>query len=264
MQKVTLFPELDQISKDELKKAENLFKIFGDIHIFAISVDEGIQGYRDKSIEIAEAFCKSLNIEHHSVSFNEQLNFQLDDIKTDNFCTHCGVFRRSLLNKKAHELRADKLAVAHNMDDEVQSILMNIFRGDILKFQRLGANPPSIGDEKLVPRIKPLRDIPEKEVKLYAILNSIPYHDGECPHSFNNVRRDVQKIINDMEERYAGTKHQIISFYDKINPPGRSVQRALGRCKMCGEASSAGICRACVLAEKINAGKLKGITEVKL
>lgn len=32
MQKVTLFPELDQISKDELKKAENLFKIFGDIH----------------------------------------------------------------------------------------------------------------------------------------------------------------------------------------------------------------------------------------
>ena len=32
MQKTTLFPELDQISKDGLKKAENLFKIFGDIH----------------------------------------------------------------------------------------------------------------------------------------------------------------------------------------------------------------------------------------
>jgi len=32
MQKTALFPELDQISKDGLKKAENLFKIFGDIH----------------------------------------------------------------------------------------------------------------------------------------------------------------------------------------------------------------------------------------
>ncbi|MFH2014090.1 MAG: N-6 DNA methylase [Patescibacteria group bacterium] len=32
MQKTTLFPELDQISKDGLKKAENLFKVFGDIH----------------------------------------------------------------------------------------------------------------------------------------------------------------------------------------------------------------------------------------
>ena len=32
MQKQILFPELEQISKDELKKAENLFKIFGDIH----------------------------------------------------------------------------------------------------------------------------------------------------------------------------------------------------------------------------------------
>ncbi len=32
MQKQTLFPELEQISKEELKKAENLFKIFGDIH----------------------------------------------------------------------------------------------------------------------------------------------------------------------------------------------------------------------------------------
>ena len=238
-------------------------KFFNGIDIFAVSIDEGISGYRDESIKKAEEFCKSINVEHHTVSFNDKLGFSLDDIKTDNFCTHCGVFRRSLLNKKAYELRADKLAVAHNMDDEVQSILMNIFRGDILKFQRLGAKPPSIGDEKLVPRIKPLRDIPEKEVKLYAILNSIPYHDGECPHSFNNVRRDVQKIINDMEERYAGTKFQIISFYDKINPMVRpSSERVLGRCKMCGEASSAGICRACVLAEKINAVKLKGITEV--
>lgn len=238
-------------------------KFFGDIDISAISVDEGISGYRDESIRKAEEFCKSISVEHHTVSFKDKLGFRLDDIKTDNFCTHCGVFRRYLLNKKARELGADKMAVAHNMDDEVQSILMNIFRGDLSKFRRLGAKPPSVGDEKLLPRIKPLRDIPEKEVKLYAILNSIPYYDGECPHSLNNVRRDVQKIINDTEERYAGTKHQIISFYDKISPAigsGIPIQKVLDRCKICGEAATGGICRACQLVENIT-GKVKGIAE---
>lgn len=233
-------------------------KFFSHVDVCAISVDEGIRGYRSKGLMSAGKLCKSLSAGHHRVSFEKELKLTLDGIKTDNFCTYCGVFRRHVLNKAARKIRADKIAVGHNMDDEVQSILMNVLRGDVKNFRRLGPKPPSLGDEKLVPRIKPLRDIPEKEVKLYALLNKIPHHDGECPHSLNNVRRDVQKTINDTEEKYPGTKFQIISFYDKINPmirPEISLKGA-GQCKTCGEASAAGTCRACELSGKAAAKRI--------
>ncbi len=45
-------------------------------------------------------------------------------------CSYCGVWRRWLLNYAAKDVGADKLAVGHNLDDEVQMFLMNILRGE--------------------------------------------------------------------------------------------------------------------------------------
>ena len=86
-------------------------------------------------------------------------------------CSYCGVFRRACLNKKSKELGINKLITGHNLDDMVQSILMNFANGDMQKLARLG--PHKKIQPRLVPRIFPLRVIPEKEVALYAILRKI-------------------------------------------------------------------------------------------
>jgi tRNA(Ile)-lysidine synthase TilS/MesJ len=39
------------------------------ISLYAITVDEGIKGYRDESIKTAIKNCKMLGIEHHVISF---------------------------------------------------------------------------------------------------------------------------------------------------------------------------------------------------
>lgn len=222
-----------------------MHKFFSHIEIFALTIDEGIKGYRDESIEIANKLTEKLGIEHHVVSFEANLGIKTDDIKTDKYCTYCGVFRRDLLNKAAQKLTATKVAVGHNLDDEAQSVIMNFFKGDLSKFSRLGESSEGAN---FIQRVKPMRGISEKEIMLYAMLNAIPFYDGECPHSFNNMRRDVQTVINNLEEKYPGTKLQIVSFYDKIKPEQKNIQ--INHCKICGATSSQAVCKSCELLEK--------------
>jgi len=219
--------------------------------LIAITVDEGIEGYRDKSIDAVRNFVSKLSVEHRVVSFKNELDFSIDDMSEKTFverhpsgkaCTYCGVFRRKLLNKAAREAGATKIAVGHNLDDEAQSVMMNVIRGDVIRMKRMGGHTKKGG---LIPRIKPLKNVPEKEIVAYALLNGIPYFDGECPNSFNNVRRDVQTIVNDLEAKYPGTKSQIIKFYGKIRI--EEVKGEIQSCIKCGEPSSSSTCKACEL-----------------
>ena len=212
------------------------------IKVVAITIDEGIKGYRDRSIRVVKDFINKTGIEHQTFSYKDEFDISIDDLKDVKHCTYCGVFRRTLLNKAARAVHADKLAVGHNLDDEAQSILMNVMRGDIKRMK----NPAK--DEKFVERIKPLKNILEKELVIYVIVNSIPYFDGECPNSYNNVRRDAQRMINEFESKYPGTKSQIIRFKRGIIS---SNQGKISHCIKCGEPCSGDICKSCELLEKV-------------
>jgi uncharacterized protein (TIGR00269 family) len=235
-----------------------LNKIFSkrrDIEIFAVSVDEGIKGYRPPSLKVAINNCKRLGIEHHIISFKETVDLTLDEIAERNTnlgeCTYCGVFRRLCLNKKAKELSLNKLATGHNLHDFSQSILMNFVNGDIEKLARLG--PHIKVQPGLIPRILPLRVIPEKEVMLYALLNNIEFYDGICPYSISALRGKFRDILDELEYTNPGTRHSIVRSYDAIKdlllekyPPAK-----LNRCKICGEPTSQDICKACLLLKKL-------------
>ena len=216
--------------------------------LIAVTVDEGIAGYRDRSIEAINEFVKAMGIDHRIFPFENEFDVTIDNlVKNDpsiKSCTYCGVFRRTLLNKAAREAGATKLAVGHNLDDEAQSVLMNVMRGDVTRMARLAKT-----SEHFVRRIKPMKNIPEKEIVAYAVINNIPYFDVECPNSFNNARRDVQGVLNDMEQKYPGTKSNIISFYRKL--PAIGVESVPVKCARCGEPASHEICKACELLEKI-------------
>jgi uncharacterized protein (TIGR00269 family) len=216
------------------------------VKLMAITIDEGIEGYRDKSIGIVKEFAENLMIEHHIFSFKEEFGTRTDLIR-EKHCTACGVFRRRLLNKKARELGANKLALGHNLDDEAQSVLMNVLRGDL---KRMGVQK---GKPGMVQRIKPLKNIPEKEIVAYGLINQIPYFDGECPFSFDNVRRDVQKALNELENKYPGTKHNIARFHRKIREDIPEREGEIARCRECGEPSSAEMCKVCELRSKMKA-----------
>ena len=139
-----------------------------DFDLVAISVDEGIEGYRQHGIDSAIDNAEKLDVELIQKSFKTEEGFTLDDIYSGfkSACIPCGVFRRNILNKTAYELGADKIATGHNLDDEIQSFLMSFARGDLIKFSKFGPQLDII-HPKLIPRIKPLWNTPEKEVGTY-------------------------------------------------------------------------------------------------
>ena len=235
--------------------ANDIFSKRPNIDLYGITVDEGIKGYRDDSIKYAAQNCKKLGIEHHIVVFKDLIGKTMDEIASKKNelgeCSYCGVFRRLCLNKKSKELGINKLITGHNLDDMAQSILMNFVNGDMQKLARLG--PHQKIQPGLVPRMLPLRAIPEKEVALYALIKNIEFHDAECPYSTRALRGTFRDIIDNLEFKNPGTRHSILNSYNEIKdlllekyPPA-----VLNECLKCGEPTSQELCKACLLKAKI-------------
>lgn len=242
--------------KDSSVTLVALAKVLGDrrdIRLTAFTVDEGIARYRPATMEKVEQLTTRLEIEHHVVSFLDEVGTTMDElapISADQSpCSFCGVFRRRCMNKAAKMLGADIVATGHNLDDTAQSVMMNFMRGDVERLARLG--PHLVVQPGLVPRIEPLRSIPEKESYLYALLNGIEFSDDECPYAGAALRNEYRAMIDDMEEKHPGTKYSIVSSYDAIRPALKDRFRAavMGRCA-CGEPTCNRRCMACEMVEK--------------
>ncbi|MFH1013890.1 MAG: TIGR00269 family protein [Thermoplasmatota archaeon] len=245
--------------KDSLVTLHILHELYSkrpDIEIVALTVDEGIKGYRDESIPVVQKNCNLLQIDHHVISFKEAFGFSLDEAilcKSSDIgaCSYCGVFRRFCLNTLAKKLQINRLATGHNLDDMAQSILMNFVNADIGKLARLG--PHMKIQPGLIPRMMPLRCIPEKENTLYAIVKGIMYHDAVCPYSTDALRGVFKDMLYALEEQNPGTRHSILRSYDSIKDA--LVQQyppiPLNSCRRCGEPTAQSLCKACELQEAI-------------
>jgi len=236
-------------------------RLHPEASLVAVTVDEGIKGYRDEALEIAVANCKTLGVEHHVVSFKKLYGFTLDDIVAKvkrkggrelTSCAYCGVLRRRALNVAAREACASKIATAHTLDDEAQTILMNLFRGDVLGL----AKEKPVTDEvhsRFVQKVKPFCEIPEKESTLYAFVKGIRFQDVPCPYASEALRNDVRAILNCMEEKHAGTKFTVFKSMERMRPALAEVAKkdAFRDCFECGEPASSGLCRTCELLKQI-------------
>jgi len=155
-----------------------------------------------------------------------------------------------LLNKTAYDIHADKIATGHNLDDEIQSFLMSFSRGDTVKFSKFGPELNQI-HEKLVPRIKPLWNTPEKDVGTWAILNNIDIHLAECPYSNLSLRAKIKNFLNQTESKHPGTKTNIMNSFINILDIN-SQPTSLNECSICNEPTSGEICKTCEIRETIN------------
>ncbi|WP_276254401.1 tRNA 2-thiolation protein NcsA [Halomontanus rarus] len=257
--------------KDSVVLTQILHETFDEdprIELVGLTIHEGIEGYRDKSLEACVDLAEDLEIRHEVVSYEEEFGVRMDDVVEDDpenmaACAYCGVFRRDLLSKYADQLGADLLLTGHNLDDEAQTALMNFLEGDVAQIAKhfdASLGPLSEREEQteFVPRAKPLRDVPEKEVALYAHLADLPAHITECPHSSEAYRGEIQKLLYGLEENHPGTRHSIISGYEELagivadqysGDDGADLQE----CVECGSTTTRDVCRKCSLLEAIRA-----------
>ena len=248
-----------------LLKILNILKEKRVIDLEAVTIDEGIAGYRAEGVRIAKDVAESLGIKHHIVSFNDEYDFTIDDIMRveseskhpQHACTFCGVFRRQIFNKTAREVNADKIATGHNLDDETQSIMMNYIEGNINNMVRIGYKTEA-RDERFTPKIKPLREIPEKEIGLYVLESGYEVHFDGCPYAHESFRMEVGDFIRETTLKHPTIMYSILQGFEKIKPVLKEdyMENHEGKpnktCKKCGEPSSRDICKSCKFLDDIH------------
>lgn len=172
------------------------------LELVLLSIDEGIKGYRDDSLETVKRNAEQYNMPLKIVGYDELYGWTMDQVvatigKKGN-CTYCGVFRRQALDRGANMLGIDHVVTGHNADDIAETILMNLLRGDLPRLAR-STNIITGDSASTVRRSKPLKYAYEKEIVLYAHHKKLDYFSTECIYSPEAFRGSARTLIKSLE-----------------------------------------------------------------
>lgn len=173
------------------------------LNLVLLSVDEGIKGYRDDSLETVKRNAVQYDMPLEIVGYDELYGWTMDQVvetigKKGN-CTYCGVFRRQALDRGAKKLAIQHVITGHNADDVAETVLMNLLRGDMPRLSRSTSIVTGNASSE-VKRSKPLKYAYEKEIVLYAHHKKLDYFSTECIYSPEAFRGTARGLIKNLEK----------------------------------------------------------------
>lgn len=223
----------------------------------ALIIDLLIGDYSKRNLDNVTEFCRQHKVKLHVVNMRKEFGSSICHIrsciqsKTNmSNCLICGVIKRWILNQKARELGATRIATGHNLDDEIETVMMNMFNGNPGLSANLSPITGSVRDAKFVPRVKPLYFCTNEEIREYSKAKKFPVLYAACPCATGAFRREVRAFVSGVEKYEPDVKRNIImKFLDEL-PAIRASYCAKGsikHCSVCGEPSRNEVCKRCGL-----------------
>jgi uncharacterized protein (TIGR00269 family) len=243
--------------KDSLSLLYVMKKIFDDHDrskddLIAVTIDEGIKGYRDESLQIVKDFCGRLGVQSKVMGYKDLFGVSMDEAmvlrptEKMSSCSMCGTFRRRAIDLAAESVGADIVATAHNMDDQLQTFMINLLAGDVERIGWIYPEPVEyMGGMK---KIKPFVELYEHEIAFYALQREIPFQSEECPYMNESIRTDLREFFNKMEGEHPGIKNNAFASMMKVSEKLRAASvgpRGEKKCTLCGRDSTGDVCSVC-------------------
>jgi cytoplasmic tRNA 2-thiolation protein 1 len=221
--------------------------------LVAVTIDEGIEGYRDESLKIVKEFCAELHIESKVLSYQSLFGTDMDraviqrSSQKTSSCSICGTFRRRALDIAAETIGADIIATAHNLDDQLQTFMINLLAGDVERIGWIYPEPMQYTQNGMK-KIKPFIEIYEYEIAFYALQRDIPFQSEECPYMNESIRTDLREFFNRLETDHPGIKYNAYKSMIKLSNILRdntSSSSQINKCSRCNRVSTGNLCSVC-------------------
>ena len=234
----------------------HLLKKYG-YNIQGFHINLGMGKYSQKCLKAVENLCSQINVSLVVYDIKKEmgnsmcyLRSAIQSTKSLKNCAICGVIKKWIMNREARKLRVKKIATGHNLDDEAQTFLMNIFKGSPELSANSGPSTRNIRDKKFITRIKPLFYIVEEDVKKYSKEKKLPVVYEKCPCALDSYRIQIRKFVDTLTKKQ---KENIIKNFERLSSRIQKLKspKKLNYCEICGEPSRKQICKMCKLFKDI-------------
>jgi len=195
---------------DTLYKLKNKY----DLELVIAHVNYGLRG---KDSELDEKLVRTL-VEKYSLPVEVIRNTRYE-IRDTNLEEKLRNFRYAFFEKVLKKYRADRIAIGHNLNDQAETVLMRILRGTGLK----GLGAIKFKNDKI---IRPLLNIPRKEIVAYLRKNRISYRIDKTnlgtDFTRNKIRNQLlpclEKEFNpNIQENFYKFSQSVAEDYDFIS-----------------------------------------------
>jgi len=192
-----------------LKELQRYYKKFD---LMAISINPGFEEF-DK--ELLHKICDEIGVE--LVIYDSDIyQIVFEERKEKNPCSLCANLRRGMLNTVAKENGCNKIALGHNEDDVLETLLMNmIFAGNIGTFA-----PVSYMDRSDMTLIRPLIYVEEKSTKAFVKKNNLSIMPKVCPQDGNTNREFALNLLKEMELKNKQTRANLMGAIKRAHVNG--------------------------------------------
>ncbi len=163
-----------------------------NLTLFAVNIEHGIRGDDSKKDSLfVKNYCKKLNIPIKlytvdAISFSKENGYSVEQ--------GARILRYKIFEDLLNGDKSLKIATAHHLNDNVESVLFNLFRGTGLKgLSGINANKNRI--------IRPLIDVKRQQIDEYIEKNDIPFVQDltnfDSQYSRNYIRNELLTKIDE-------------------------------------------------------------------
>lgn len=157
-----------------------------------------------------EEFCKNLGVELQIL----ESGFDASTDKCKSPCFLCSWNRRKALFTLAQEIGCNKIALGHNMDDFIETMLMNMtFQGTF------SAMAPVMKMDKFpMTIIRPLCLVNENDVEKYSCERQFPPLNKNCPYENSSHRKSMKDMLAHLETLNPEARYNLWGAMSNIQP----------------------------------------------
>ncbi|MDO4363882.1 MAG: tRNA lysidine(34) synthetase TilS [Clostridia bacterium] len=189
-----------------------------NLRLLVANVEHGIRGRESiEDTEFVKNFCKDNNVEFESISINA-----VDEAKQNSM----GVEEYSRMKRYEffNSFNSDKIATAHNLSDNVETVLFRMSRGTSVK--GLCGIPPV--RENI---IRPLLTCSGDEIRQACKAANIPYRTDSTnfddAYSRNHIRQNIVPLFKKLNPSFENTVSRMI---ESINEDEKFIDSAVDEC----------------------------------